>query len=126
MARLLIIDDSATDREYLRDLLAKAGHIVMTAASGREGLALARSERPDLAFMDIVMDDVDGYNATRALKEDPITATIPVVIVSSKHQKADKMWAQLQGAKGYVVKPPSAAEILGQVERLAGKSGSAP
>lgn len=120
MAKLLIVDDSATDREYLRELLVTAGHAVLTAASGREGLALARSERPDLIFMDIVMDDLDGYHATRTLKEDPETNAIPVVVVSSKHQKADKMWAQLQGARGYIVKPPLAEEVLRQVAALIG------
>ncbi len=125
MARLLVVEDSATDRDYLRDLLVKAGHVVMTAASGRDGVTLARRERPDLVFMDIVMDDVDGYHATRSLKEDPETGHIPVVVVSSKNQKADKMWAQLQGAKGYLVKPASAEAILRQVDELVG-GGRAP
>ena len=120
MAKLLIVEDSATDRDYLRDLLVRAGHVVMTANSGREGLSLARSEAPDLIFMDIVMDDVDGYHATRALKDDPQTVGIPVVVVSSKNQKADKMWAQLQGAKGYLVKPATAEEVLRQVDALLG------
>ncbi|MBK5963792.1 two-component system response regulator [Thiocystis minor] len=120
MAKLLIVEDSATDRDYLRDLLVRAGHVVMTANSGREGLSLARSEAPDLIFMDIVMDDVDGYHATRALKDDPQTVGIPVVVVSSKNQKADKMWAQLQGAKGYLVKPAAAEEVLRQIDALLG------
>jgi twitching motility two-component system response regulator PilH len=125
MARLLVVEDSATERDYLRDLLVKAGHVVMTANSGREGVELARRERPDLVFMDIVMDDVDGYHATRSLKDDPQTGDIPVVVVSSKNQKADKMWAQLQGAKGYVVKPCTAEEILRHVEQLALGGGMA-
>lgn len=126
MAKLLVVEDSATDREYLRDLLVKAGHVVVTATSGREGVALARSERPDLVFMDIVMDDVDGYRATRFIREDPETGAIPVVVVSSKNQKADKMWAQLQGAKGYVVKPFASEEILRQIDLLLAGSGCAP
>jgi twitching motility two-component system response regulator PilH len=125
MAKLLIVEDSATERNHLRDLLIKAGHNVTTAGSGREGVALAQRERPDLVFMDIVMEDVDGFHATRALKEDPITEHIPVVVVSSKNQKADKMWAQLQGAKGYVVKPYSPEEILRHVDHLTG-GGTAP
>lgn len=125
MAKLLIVDDSVTERDHLRDMLIKAGHVVITAASGRQGMALAQSEHPDLVFMDIVMEDLDGFHATRSLREDPGTVGIPVVVVSSKNQKADKMWAQLQGAKGYVVKPYSAAEILGHVNRLAGGGGTA-
>lgn len=124
MAKLLVVDDSATERDHLRDVLVKAGHIVVTAVSGRAVVELAQSERPDLIFMDIVMDGVDGYHATRALREDPATAHIPVVVVSSKNQKADKMWAQLQGAKGYIVKPYSPEEISKQVAHFAGGAAS--
>lgn len=120
MAKVLVVDDSATERDHLRDMLIRAGHVVITATSGRQGTALAQSERPDLVFMDIVMEDLDGFHATRSLREDPGTQGIPVVVVSSRNQKADKMWAQLQGAKGYVVKPYSAEEILGHVDRLTG------
>lgn len=125
MARLLIVDDSVTERDYLRDMLVKAGHVVITASSGREAVEVAQREQPDLVFMDIVMDDVDGYHATRTLKENPATVAIPVVVVSSKNQKADKMWAQLQGAKGYVVKPCKAEEILQHVETLTASASSA-
>ncbi|MBK1716424.1 response regulator [Thiocystis violacea] len=120
MAKLLVVEDSATDRDHLRNMLVKAGHVVITAASGREGMEIAREQRPDLIFMDIVMDDIDGYHATRSLREDPELGGVPVVIVSSKNQKADKVWAQLQGAKGYVVKPCSAEDVLRHVERLLG------
>lgn len=124
MAKLLVVDDSAPEREHLRDLLVKAGHTVVTAVSGREVVALAATERPDLIFMDIVMNDVDGFQATRALREDTATDRIPVVVVSSKNQKADKLWAQLQGAKGYVVKPYSAEDILKQVAQFTGAAGA--
>lgn len=120
MAKLLVVEDSATDRDHLRNILVKAGHVVLTADSGREGMEIARQEHPDLVFMDLVMDDMDGYHATRAIREDPETGDIPVVVVSSKNQRADKMWAQLQGARGYVVKPCGAEEILRYVEQLAG------
>jgi twitching motility two-component system response regulator PilH len=120
MAKLLIVEDSATERDHLQDILVKAGHVVLTAASGRLGVELAQREHPDLVFMDIVMEDVDGFQATRSLREDPQTEHIPVVVVSSKNQKADKMWAQLQGAKGYIVKPYSADTILAQIAHLAG------
>jgi twitching motility two-component system response regulator PilH len=125
MAKLLVVDDSATERDHLREVLTKAGHIVVTAVSGREVVALAQSERPDLIFMDIVMDDVDGFHATRALRENPATVHIPVVVVTSKNQKADKMWAQLQGAKGYVIKPYPAEDVLKYVEQLTGRGAAA-
>ncbi len=125
MAKVLVVEDSATDRDHLRSLLTKAGHEVMIATSGREGVAMAREGRPDLVFMDIVMDDMDGYHATRTIRDDPETGSIPVVVVSSKNQKADKVWAQLQGASAYVVKPCSAEDILRHVAELA-SGGSKP
>ncbi|QGU31779.1 response regulator [Thermochromatium tepidum] len=118
MAKVLVVEDSATDRDYLRDLLQKAGHSVLVAASGHEAVDMARRDPPDLVFMDIVMEDGDGYHAMRSLREDPKTTHVPVVVVSSKNQKADKMWAQLQGAKGYVVKPASAEAILAHIDSL--------
>lgn len=124
MAKLLVVDDSTTEREHLRDLLQKAGHTVVTAGSGREVVALAERERPQLIFMDIVMEEVDGFHATRALREAPGTDRIPVVVVSSKNQKADKVWAQLQGARGYVVKPYAADEILKLVAQFTDRAGS--
>ena len=126
MAKVLVVEDSATDRDYLRDLLQKAGHAVLVAASGREGVDVAHRDPPDLVFMDIVMEDGDGYHAMRSLREDPKTTHVPVVVVSSKNQKADKMWAQLQGAKGYVVKPASAESILAHVDALLGTGRSQP
>lgn len=122
MAKMLIVDDSAAEREHLRALLTRAGHVVVTAVSGAEALPLARAERPDLIFMDIVMDDMDGFRATRTLKEEEGTHQIPVVVVSSKNQKADKLWAQLQGAKAYVVKPYAAADIERAIEQVLGNS----
>jgi len=120
MAKLLVVDDSATERDHLQDLLIKAGHLVMAATSGKEGVERARSERPDLILMDILMDDMDGFHATRLLKEDAATKSIPVVMVSSKNQRADKMWAQLQGAGAYVVKPYSREDILQVIDRALG------
>jgi CheY-like chemotaxis protein len=69
MAKLLIVEDSATERDYLREILSRAGHAVLTAGSGREGVELAHREHPDLVFMDVVMEDMDGFHATRALKD---------------------------------------------------------
>ncbi len=124
MAKILVVEDSATDRDHLRSLLTKAGHEVLIAVSGQEGVSIAREQRPDLVFMDIVMDNMDGYNATRTMRNDPETSAIPVVIVSSKNQKADKVWAQLQGASAYVVKPCSAEDILRHVSELAYGGGT--
>lgn len=118
MAKMLVVDDSPADQTHLKNILMTAGHVVVTAESGRRGLELARSERPDVVFMDIVMANMDGFDATRGLQEDPDTRTIPVIIVSSKNQKADKMWAKMQGARGYLVKPVKTEGVLGELQRI--------
>ncbi len=65
--KILVVDDVATDRMHLREILTDAGYLVITAASGKEALNLATSDKPDLIFLDIVMDDMDGYQACRKL-----------------------------------------------------------
>ena len=118
MSKLLVVDDSPTDRNYLADMLGKAGHQVIRASSGNEALERCRTEKPDLIFMDVVMENMDGYNATREILEQDETRDTPVVMVTSKNQKADKVWAQMQGAKGYVVKPFTEEDILEQLRNL--------
>jgi twitching motility two-component system response regulator PilH len=113
--KVLVIDDAFVDRENLEAILRGAGHVVMVAESADLGITRARSERPDLILMDVNMPDLDGFAATRQLKSDPLTRDIPVVFVTGKNQKADIAWGRMLGAKGYVGKPYSPAEILAQL-----------
>ena len=117
--KVLVCDDSMADRVNLEGIVAKAGYAVVSASSGREALAKAKAEKPDLIFMDVLMPDVDGFAATRALQNDPATKHIPVVFVTSKGQKADRVWAQMQGAKGLVAKPYTADQIVEQLKDAA-------
>ena len=116
--RILICDDAATDRANLERIVRGAGFEPLLAASGREAIDRARVERPDLIFMDVNMSEMDGFAATRGLQKDAATTRIPVVMVTSKGQKADFVWARMQGARGYVVKPYSDAQILEQISAL--------
>jgi len=75
-------------------------------------LQYAKSEIPDLIFLDILMPDMDGYKVMRELQKDPDTKDIPVVFVSSKSQKADQAWAKMQGGRGFVPKPVNREAIL--------------
>ncbi len=120
MSKVLIVDDSGVEIARLSEILTRAGHHVVTAASGNEALAKSRSEKPKLIFMDVVMEDMDGFSATREILEQEDTADIPVVMVTSKNQKADKVWAQLQGAKGFITKPYTEDQILEQLRQLLG------
>ncbi len=87
MARILIVDDSPTETHVMQKALEKGGFRTAVAADGQEGIRLAREMHPDLIFMDIVMPGMNGFQATRALVNDPDTSAIPIVMVTSKNQE---------------------------------------
>lgn len=112
VATALVVDDLGTERERMAAILLDAGWRVSTAGSGAEALEKARAERPAIIFMDIVMPGMDGYQACRRLAGDPLTRTIPVVFVSTKCQRADQVWARMQGGKALIGKPYSETQVL--------------
>ena len=105
MARILIVDDSATQTLTLTRVMKKHGHDVITAQDGLEGVECAKAELPDLILMDVVMPRLNGFQATRRLSKDGSTCNIPVVLVTTKDQETDKIWGERQGAKAFVIKP---------------------
>ena len=105
MALILIVDDSPTEVHVMKKALEKGGFTTATAGDGQEGVRLAREMHPDLIFMDIVMPGMNGYQATRAIVNDPDTRSIPVVMVTSKGLATDRVWGLRQGAVDYMVKP---------------------
>lgn len=115
MKKILVVDDSPVDLMNLKSILSDAGMVVITAASGAEAVAKAKSENPALILMDVNMPGVDGFSAARQLGSDPVTKVIPVIFVTSKDQKADRVFAQMLGAKGFVTKPYTAVQILALV-----------
>ena len=123
MARVMVVDDSPTDKAWMKEALIGAGHAVLEADSGNDALNLVRSQRPDCVVMDLVMPGINGFEATRTLSRDPLTAMIPVIIVSSKNQDSDRQWALRQGARAYLTKPVRAADLLGQIHVLLGLPG---
>jgi twitching motility two-component system response regulator PilH len=120
MTRVMVVDDSPTDKAYLRRMLERAGFEVLEAASGQDAVAIARNEQPDCIVMDVVMPGMNGFQATRTLSKDPATASIPVLVVSSKSQETDRLWALRQGAKEYIVKPVKEADLIGKVKAVLG------
>jgi twitching motility two-component system response regulator PilH len=114
--KILVVDDSSTDLVQLRNVVSKAQCSVITASSGNEAVNKAKAEKPDLIFMDIVMDDMDGYSACREIVNNPETSGIPVVFVSSKKQKADHLWAAKQGGRALISKPYTEDQILDQIK----------
>ncbi|HEX9626626.1 MAG TPA: response regulator [Acidiferrobacterales bacterium] len=118
MKTVLVVDDSATDTHLLSQLLKKNGYTVTTASSGEEAVAKAKKERPDLILMDIVMPGMSGFEATRSISRDPETASIPVIICSTKGQETDKAWGLRQGAKDYLVKPIDEKVLIEKLKAL--------
>ena len=112
MARILIVDDSPTEMYKLTDMLKRHGYEVLQAVNGADGVALARLEKPDAVLMDIVMPGLNGFQATRQLTKDPETSAIPVIVVTTKDQETDRVWAARQGAKDYLTKPVEEVELI--------------
>lgn len=116
--KILIVDDSPTERYYLTDILVKNGFSVSTAENGEDALAKMRAERPQLILMDVVMPGANGFQVTRSIARDPALAAIPVIICSSKNQETDRIWGMRQGAKDYFVKPVDPAQLLARIAAL--------
>ena len=116
MKKVLVCDDSATDLTNIKQIVEAAGCLSIMASSGAEALEKAKKEKPDLIFLDIIMPEMDGFEACRKLHDDPNTKDIPVIFVTSKHQKADRVWAQMQGASDFISKPYTPEQITIRIE----------
>lgn len=112
MALVLIVDDSPTQVHALRSALERHGFDIETAVDGNDGVEKARRLHPDLILMDVIMPNLNGFQATRELARHPETATIPVVIVTTKDEESDRIWGMRQGAVDYLVKPVSENDLL--------------
>jgi len=114
--KILIVDDSSTELLNLKNVIQQTDCIIITATSGKDAVAKAKAEKPSLIFMDIVMDDLDGYGACSEILEDPDTKDIPVIFVSTKSEKVDQMWAKKKGGKTLISKPYTDDQILDQIK----------
>ena len=102
----------------MKTVLEKHGFDTVSATSGSECITLAREMHPDLILMDVVMPDVNGFQATRTLTRDPSTQSIPVVMVTTKSQETDRIWGMRQGAVDYIVKPVTATDLVAKTEKI--------
>ena len=116
--KILVVDDSPTDRQYMLETLAKKGYQVVTADSGEDAIVKAKAELPDLILMDVVMPGLNGYQATRTITRDDATKHIPVIMCTSKGADTDKIWGLRQGANDYLVKPVDAGQLLAKIQQL--------
>ncbi len=120
MAKILIIDDSPTDVHVYGKLLQENGYDVISAANAEQGIETAKAELPDLILMDVIMPGMNGFQATRSLSRDEVTAHIPVIIISTKAMETDKVWGMRQGAKDYVTKPVKDSVLLKKIQAQLG------
>ncbi|EAR07794.1 response regulator [Reinekea blandensis] len=118
MATILIVDDSPSQIAHFTKILEKHGFDHLVAEDGASGVAMAKSAKPDLILMDVVMPELNGFQATRKLTQDPETKDIPVIMVTTKDQETDRVWGQRQGAKGFMVKPVDESELLAEIKKF--------
>ena len=118
MARILIVDDSPSQLVGLKRIVEKLGHQVVTAEDGSAGVEAAKREFPDLILMDVVMPNLNGFQATRTISKDAKTSHIPIVLVTTKDQETDRVWGIRQGAKAYVTKPVNEGELVDTINKL--------
>ena len=125
MARILIVDDSPSQLVGIKRIVEKLGHDTVTAEDGAAGVEAAKRELPDLVLMDVVMPNLNGFQATRSITRDPSTKHIPVVLVTTKDQDTDRVWGMRQGAKAYITKPFSESELADIIQQMLGADAPA-
>jgi two-component system cell cycle response regulator DivK len=113
--RILVVEDNERNLKLVRDVLQFAGYDVILARSGEQGVALARERAPDLVLMDLQLPTMDGTEALRILRDDPLTREIPVIAVTAFAMKDDRERALRAGFDSYLEKPISVLAIPEQV-----------
>lgn len=116
--RALIIDDSPTIVFALKKMLQSTGYVTFEALDAELGVVLARKERPDIIFLDIVLPGMNGFAALRMLRRDPLTQPIPIIMISSNEQAAEQFFGSRIGAEDFMKKPFSRLEVFARIERL--------
>ncbi|HZP35986.1 MAG TPA: response regulator [Methylomirabilota bacterium] len=119
MKTVLYVEDNEFNRKIVRHLLGRTSYRLIEAPDGEAGVATAREARPDLVIMDIQLPKLSGLDATRQLRADPVTAAIPVIVITSFALAGDEAKARDAGASAYLAKPYSPRELLQIIRELA-------
>jgi CheY-like chemotaxis protein len=118
VARVMAVDDDPVIRGLLEVNLEMEGHDVVTAVDGRDALDKVRADAPDLILLDVMMPNVNGWEAVAALKDDPATRSIPVILLSARAAEDDRRKGEEIGVEEYVTKPFDPIELMDLVNRL--------
>jgi CheY-like chemotaxis protein len=118
MAKILIVDDNADVREVLRCQLVLLGYLVISAENGYDAIAKAIADQPDLILMDIMMPEMDGWQASRAVRANPQTKDIPILAATAMCRRADLNACLQAGCNGYIVKPFTMTELKQKIGEL--------
>ena len=121
--RILIVDDSPTERHVLNDMLTKAGYEVVASDNGEDAIQKARKVRPDLILMDVGLPGIDGHEATRRIRAQPDLARIPIIALTAHAMSDDRAKAIEAGCDDYDTKPVDLPRLLGKVEALLARAG---
>ena len=116
MAKILLVEDNEMNRDMLSRRLAKRGYIVLTAVDGGAGVAMAKTDSPDLILMDMSLPVIDGWEAARQLKADPATARIPIIALTAHAMASDREQALAAGCDEFDTKPVDLPRLLGKIE----------
>jgi twitching motility two-component system response regulator PilH len=122
--KVLIIDDSTTIVALLRRMMRQNEFETFEAGDAEAGIELARSEVPHLIFLDIVLPGMNGFNALRVLRRDPLTKDIPIIMISGNEQATEEFYVHRIGADDFMKKPFARAEVFARIERLMDDSGT--
>jgi DNA-binding NarL/FixJ family response regulator len=123
MKKILVIEDEPEMRRNLTTILRLEKFQPLAAANGREGVELAKRERPDVILCDVMMPELDGYGVLQALREDAATAAIPFIFLTAKGEKTDVRSGMNLGADDYLTKPVAKADLLGAIQSRLARAG---
>ena len=118
--KVLLVEDNEFNRKIVRDLLARQPYDLLEAHDGEAGVAAARRDKPDVIVMDVQLPKLSGLDATRAIRAEPETAKIPIIVVTSFALSGDDKKAMDAGASAYLAKPYSPRQLLDTIRRMAG------
>jgi len=124
-AKILLVEDNEMNRDMLSRRLQRRGYDVLTAVDGESGLALTKSDTPALVLMDMSLPGIDGWEATRQLKADPVTRAIPIIALTAHAMAGDREQALAAGCDDFDIKPIDLDRLLGKIEALLGGKAKA-